>query len=262
MAEKEISVIDMELNKALFYKLILEATSGEHERYNIGTYKEKTLHLILKRYFEEDEQYHEIPTNGFIADIKHGDTITEIETSSLSGLNPKLEAYLPEYKVRLVYPLAAVKYVSWIDPETGTISKRNKARKKTTVYNALFELVRILPYVNDKNLTLLVPLLEIDEYRMLDGWSHDKKRGSNRFDRIPSDILGIESFSANADYERYIPGSCVENFTIKDFAEEAKVDTEVIRGVTRVFLERGLIEKTGKKGNTVLYSRKIESSDR
>lgn len=43
------------------------SVKAEHKRYNIGTYKEKELHIILKKYFEPDSTYHEIKTNGFIA---------------------------------------------------------------------------------------------------------------------------------------------------------------------------------------------------
>ncbi len=170
----------MELNKARFYNIIYSTTLSEHERYNIGTYKEKKLHIILKKYFESDSAYHEIQTNGFIADIRRDDRIIEIETSGFSGLKPKLEAYLPEYYVTLVYPLAAKRYISWIDPETQEISPRRLSPKKANVYDAVFELVRILPYVNDEKLCIAAPLLEVDEYRMLDGWSRDRKKGSNQ----------------------------------------------------------------------------------
>lgn len=71
----------MELNKARFYDIVCSSVKAEHERYNIGTYKEKELHIILKKYFEPDSTYHEIKTNGFIADINRDGVITEIETS-------------------------------------------------------------------------------------------------------------------------------------------------------------------------------------
>ncbi len=245
----------MDVNKALFYKIVYDITLGDHQRYNIGTYKEKKLHIMLKKYFEEDESYHEIPTNGYIADIRRDGIITEIETSGFSGLKPKLSAYLPEYQVRLVYPLAYVKYISWINPEDGSISSRKRSPKKANVYNVLFEMVRILPYVKNENLTILAPLLEIDEYRMLDGWSKDKKKGSNRYERIPTDIFSIEEFSTNEDYIKYIPDSCEKDFTLSDFSKAAHINSSITSGIIHVFMERGLLERTGKRGNAYLYSR-------
>lgn len=245
----------MEINKALFYKIVYDSTLDMHQRYNIGTYKEKKLHIMMKRYFEEDPKYHEIPVNGYIADICRDGVITEIETSGFTGLKPKLAAYLTDYKVRLVYPLAHIKYLSWIDPENGNITSRKKSPQKGTAYNALFEMVRILPHVKNENLTVLVPFLEIDEYRLLDGWSRDKKKGSHRFERIPTDLFQVEEFSADADYIKYIPESCIENFTLADFAKAVHVTARDASGILHVFMERELLVRTGKKGNSYLYTR-------
>lgn len=245
----------MILNKARFYNITYNLTFDVHERFNIGTYKEKTLHLALKRYFEESDDYHEVPTNGFIADVRRDNEITEIETHGFSGLVPKLSAYLPEYKVNLVHPLAAKKYVSWIDPDTREISQRRISPKKETVYDGLYELVRILPHIKNENLNVVFLLLEMDEYKLLDGWSRDKKRGAHRFERIPTDVFELIEINSDEDYIKYIPDSCVRDFTVKDFARGAKIDTGVARVVVKVMEARGVIEKIGKSGRSFIYSR-------
>ncbi|MBE6625919.1 MAG: hypothetical protein E7628_01880 [Ruminococcaceae bacterium] len=245
----------MILNKARFYNITYNLTFDVHERFNIGTYKEKTLHLALKRYFEESDDYHEVPTNGFIADVRRDNEITEIETLGFSGLVPKLSAYLPEYKVNLVHPLAAKKYVSWIDPGTREISQRRISPKKETVYDGLYELVRILPHIKNENLNVVFLLLEMDEYKLLDGWSRDKKRGAHRFERIPTDVFELIEINSDEDYIKYIPDSCVRDFTVKDFARGAKIDTGVARAVVKVMEARGVIEKIGKSGRSFIYSR-------
>ena len=245
----------MILNKARFYNITYDLTFDIHQRFNIGTYKEKTLHLALKRYFEDNDDYHEVPTNGYIADIRRDGVITEIETHGFSGLIPKLSAYLPEYKVNLVYPLAAKKYVSWIDPDTREISARRPSPKKENVYDALFELVRILPHVKNENLNVVVMLLEMDEYKLLDGWSYDRKRGAHRFERIPTDVFEMVEINTDDDYRRYIPENCTDSFTVKDFARGTKIDTGTARAVIKVMEARGVIAKSGKSGNSFIYSR-------
>ena len=245
----------MEVNRAKFYSIVYAVTMESHDRSGIGTYKEKKLHIILKKYFEENAAYPEIPANGFIADILHGGVITEIETAGFSGLKPKLAAYLPDYRVNLVHPLIGKKTVSWIDPETGSISAAKRSPKKEGAYDLLFEAVRILPYVNHPNLTLLGPVLEADEYRMLDGWSRDKKRGSHRFERVPSDLLDMIELGCDDDYRRLIPDGCGESFGTADFAARAGIGQETARAVLKVMEARGVVRFLGKEGRRHLWGR-------
>jgi len=245
----------MNINKPLFYRIAYDITNASHERYNIGTLKEKKLHLILKQYFEPDTQYHEIPCNGFIADILRDNAITEIETSGFSGLNPKLEAYLPDYHVALVLPIAAERYISWIDGDTGNISPKRRSPKKKNIYDALYECIRIKKYLGNPNLTVVVVFLEIHEYRMLDGWSYDRKKGSHRYERIPTDILEIIEFTDKESYSKWIPDECQNNFTISAFAKNAGITNDTAQAVVKVMESVGVLQFNGKNGRQYLYSR-------
>lgn len=243
----------MEINKARFYNIVYRHTNIHHERFNIGTYKEKQLHIVLKEYFEEDKEYHEVPVNGYIADICRDGIITEIQTGGFSGLGPKLQAYLPDYKVRLVYPIAVHKTVSWINPETSEILPRHRSPKQNTVYQAVFEMCRILHYVNDSNLTILAVMLDIDEYRLLDGWSKDKKRGSHRYERIPTELHDIIELSDPSTFRSLLPFDNQSTFTIKEFGKAVKIDYSTASGVLKVFENKNIICKTGKRGRSNIY---------
>ena len=52
------------------------------ERQGIGTLSEKTVHAVLKNYYAPDEDMHEIPIEGSVADIYTGTEIVEIQTRS------------------------------------------------------------------------------------------------------------------------------------------------------------------------------------
>ena len=39
------------------------------DRHGIGTLSEKTVHAVLKYYYAPDEDMHEIPIEGYVADI-------------------------------------------------------------------------------------------------------------------------------------------------------------------------------------------------
>lgn len=245
----------MEANRARFYRIAADVTEEEQRRAGIGTYKEKRLHIILKRYFEEDPACHEIPVKGFIADILREGVITEIETKGFSGLGPKLAAYLPEYRVQLVHPLAGRKYVSWIDPETGVLSPRHLSPKKEGICDLLFELVRILPYADHPRLEVLGPVLELDEYRRADGWDRTGKRGSHRVERIPTELTDMIELITDDDYRRAIPDSLPDAFTVKEFAKAARTRTETARAAMKVLEKRGVLIPVGRAGRAVTYGR-------
>lgn len=154
-------------------------------RQGIGTLSEKTVHAVMKNYYAPDTDMHEIPIENFVADIYTGQEIIEIQTRAFNKMRRKLDAFLPLYPVTIVYPIPHIKWLSWIDEETGETSPKRKSPKTGNPYMAFIELYKIRPYLSNPNLHLKLALLDMEEYRLLNGWSRDKKKGSERYDRIP-----------------------------------------------------------------------------
>ena len=246
---------DIPVASARFYQAVYDTAAEIHERYNIGTYREKKLHLILKRYFEPDPAYHEIPCAGFIADILRDGHITEIESNSLTGLHEKLDAYLPEYTVDIVYPLAANRFVTWIDPATGNMSQKRRSPKKATVYDAIAECIRLRSYLRKPGLRILAAFLDIEEYRLLDGWSRDRKRGSHRYERIPQELHRIVVLDSTDSYARFIPENCPDPCTVREFASAAGIQRDRARTVLHVMEAVGAMENCGKRKRELLFHR-------
>ena len=119
----------------------LEQVVGkDHVRDGIGTLSEKTVHAVLKYYYEQDQSHHEIILEKSVADIFTGSEVIEIQTRALYRLKPKLEKFLPLYPVTVVYPIPYDKWVCWINEETGEITQKRKSPKKGTPYLAFKEL--------------------------------------------------------------------------------------------------------------------------
>lgn len=77
----------------------------------------------------------------YFADIRNEDGIIEIQTRALYRLKPKLDAFLPLDAVTVVYPIAAVKRLSWLDPKTrrnGCILPRTNHRSHIKLRKAGF----------------------------------------------------------------------------------------------------------------------------
>ena len=225
----------------------------ERDRRQIGTLSEKTVHAVLKNYYEPDEDKQEIPIEGMFADIFTGTEIVEIQTRNFDKLREKLNRFLPLFPVTIVLPIPSVKWLIWIDESTGEITEKRKSPKKGTAYDAFKELYKIKPYLKEENLTIKLIFLELEEYRVLDGWSQDKKRGSHRYDRIPQKISDEKIFSCKEDYMQLVPDTLPEQFTSADFAKAAKISGKTIMVVMNILHEMEVIKRVGKKGRSYLY---------
>ena len=245
-------------------------TLDERERVGIGMQKEKTLHAILKNYMDPDPSHHEIPASfilpgqgvKFIADIFDGEQVTEIQTSGFSKLNDRLRFYLPQVPVTVVFPIPYCKWVVWIDPETGELLKKNKSPVRGTAYQAFREFYQIRNVLQDEalrqSLSFRLILLDIEEYRLKDGWSRDGKRGSHRFDYVPLAIHEEIILNEPADFGIFLPEGLPETFTAKDLQAATGVRRRSVSfsQVLSVLTMLGLTERTGVgKNRAYLYKK-------
>ena len=90
-------------------------------REGIGTLKEKTVHAVLKYYYAPDEKMHEVPIGHYVADIYTGKAILEIQNGNFYKMRSKLDAFLKEYPVTIIYPIPHKKWIIWMDEETGEL---------------------------------------------------------------------------------------------------------------------------------------------
>lgn len=225
----------------------------QRERYGIGTLQEKTVHAILKNYYAPDTDMHEIPINGYVADIYTGTEIFEIQTANFNKMRDKLDSFLPQYPVTIIYPIPHTKWLSWMDVETGECSPLRKSPVKGNVYKAFYELYKIKSYLSHPNLRLCFPLLDVEEYRLLNGWSKDKKKGSSRYDRIPVALVDEIRIECIEDYMQLIPYELIEPFTVSEFAKTVKIHKQEAGTMLHILHYLGLITHCGNKGRAYLY---------
>lgn len=225
------------------------------DRNGIGTLGEKTLHAVLKSYFEPHEDSQEIKLGNYVADIAGENGIIEIQTQNFNALRNKLETFLEYCNVTVVYPIAKTKYLSWIDMDTGEKSKRRKSPKNGSIYDCFREIYKIKYTLDNPKMNICLVMLEMEEIRYLNGWSADKKKGSSRCDRIPINILDEIYFNNPHDYARFIPCGIPDEFTSKDFAKSAKIRLKTAQTALNILSYLGIVIKTGKKGNSIIYNK-------
>lgn len=237
----------------LFEQAKKQIIGTKRKRQGIGTLSEKSVHAILKLYYAPDEDMHEIPIENFVADIYTGKEIVEIQTRQFNKMREKLAVFLKQYPVTVVYPIPREKWLIWIDEESGELSNPHKSPVKGSAYMAFAELYKIKMFLKEPNLHLKFVLLDMEEYRLLNGWSRDKKRGSRRYDRIPSRLVEEISVDCPRDYMQFIPYDLEEPFTSVQFAKAAHIKSPLARTVLNILTYLECVERTGKEGNNFLY---------
>ncbi len=229
--------------------------TSEHLRRGIGTLGERTLHLILKNYFEGDDSFHEQTVGRYVADIKRGCEITEIQTRAFGAMRKKLTAFSTEHQVNVVYPIAATKYVTWINPENGELSNRRKSPKRGKPWDILYELYALRPIMPLTNVRFTLIFCDMDEFRLLNGWSRDKKQGASRYERVPTALVDIITLKTAEDFLMLIPPSLSETFTAAEFAKAAKMTARTAGYAIRTLVSLGVIEHTDTVGKAYVYTR-------
>ncbi|MBE6024087.1 MAG: hypothetical protein E7231_12965 [Cellulosilyticum sp.] len=238
------------------FELACQMVIGQSPQTNgIGTLKEKTVHAVLKNYYSPNVIYQEQRIEGFVADIFTDEQIIEIQTRNFNTMRKKLETFLPLYDVTIVYPIAATKWLSWINEETGEMTSKRKSPKRGHIYQIIPELYRIKSFLGHPNLHFMLTFLDIEEYRLLNGWNHTKKRGSTRHDGIPTKLVNEIYLHVPKDFTCFLPDTLPPIFTTKDFQKAAKITTSCATTGLHILYHIGVIERIGKQGRAYLYKR-------
>lgn len=239
--------------------------SLEEGNTQIGVLGEKCLHSILKFFLSPDASVCEVPirakedneSRGYIADICVGNKIYEIQTGSFYPLIPKISYYLEktDYDVTVVHPIPATRYKIWVNPETGEAESRKRSPKKGCAEDSLKELFWLREMIGSPRFHVMLLFLEEDEYRYLDGWSADKKRGSSRCERVPSDYIGRVDLYSREDYAGFLMQELPSEFVASEFGVLFGLRGKTVYSALKVFLSVGLFEEIGTRGRSILYRR-------
>ncbi len=220
-------------------KRVTSSKSREGES-NIGGLGEGTLHLVLKNYISANREDQEIKYGKKVIDVFLDGRAYEIQTRNFSSLKSKLEAFLPELCVTVIFPAIREKHIAWTDPETGEMTDFRKSPKKENVYTLFSELIYIKDYLSAENLSFCVFELAANETKLLSGRSHDRKKyGAVRLNRVPTDLFSVEYFESSKDFARLLPDT--EEFTVKSVAHHAGIDVALARKMLYCLCAAGVI---------------------
>ena len=219
----------------------------------IGTLGEKTVHSTLKQYLSGDLANQEIKIGSYYADVCVDGHIFEIQTRQFNKLRSKLDYFLNKHPVTVVYPLTNYNYLRWVTPDTGEITAPKKSTHRDNPLKVFAELYRIRNFLSHPNFSLKIVLMDMEEYRMLDGYGKDKKKRATKCDKFPLKLVAEYDMESPRDYMLLLPPDLPEAFTTKDFARIAKIPLGLSQTTLLLLYELGLVLRTDKQGNAYVY---------
>lgn len=241
------------MNQERFSELCEIRRNCIRERSGIGMLGEKTVHAVLKDYFEEDYRFQEVKIGKYYADIARNGEIFEIQTRDLYRLHDKISTFIVENRVTVVYPIVVSKKIFWIDPSTGEYISGRKSNKKGKEADALFELYGLRDFLLHENFRVCVMLLDVNEYRAQDGYGKDKKKRATKLDSVPIALKDEFYLEKKEDYFRFLPKDLPKTFTSSDYARAFGCKLFVAQRAVNILTKIGILHIVGKDGKKNKY---------
>jgi len=220
---------------------------------SIGTKHESSLHRDLKFRYAGEGGETEAKVAGFVADgINAKGEYFEVQTGSFGPLKKKALALR---RLKVIHPIILTKYIE-VYNKRGKLQYRRKSPRRGQPW----DLFNVLVYSPDlplvPGLVIELALVDAAEKRVQDGKGSWRRKGVSIRDRqilVFHDTITLKKLS---DYNRFIPFKKKEKFTSALLAQKAGISVDLARKTLYVLTKIGIIVKTGKQGNSLVYVRK------
>lgn len=226
---------------------------------HIGTLNEKPLHAALKAAYAQPGDRFEVEVDGFCIDLVRGDLLVEFQTGNFSVLKRKLSALTTDHHVRLVYPIAAAKWIVKLGRRRSRVVSRRKSPKHGCVDDIFEELVSLPALLAAENFSLEVLMIHEEEVRRQD--RRKRRRGGWRTaERRLLEVVDRWVFQTPADLADLLPPDLPEPFTTADIAAALAKPRWLAQKMAYCLREAGAIATDGKRGRASLYRRITEAA--
>jgi hypothetical protein len=222
---------------------------------------ETALHAALKAWYAQPGDEIEVPFEGYVIDVKRGDTLIEIQTRSFSSIKAKLLDLVPRHPVRLVYPIAQERWIVKVDADRTTVLGRRKSPKRGRLIEVFNELIRFPALLAEPNMTLELLLIQEEEVRYHDPHRRSRRswrrRGWMTHERRLVDVLSAHCYERPADLAALLPDSIRDPqagpFTAADLAAALKAPRRLAQKMAYCLRRSKVLSVVGKRRNAHLY---------
>jgi len=216
---------------------------------------ETSLHRRLKEIYAGADAQTEVPLGRYRIDAIVDDELIEVQHGSLSAIRDKIGHLVKKHRVLVVKPIIACKRLIKLTAKGGDEKSRRMSPKRGTILDLFDELIYFTRVFPHPNLTLEVPLVEVEEQRYP---GHGRRRRWRERDFVVQDqqLVSIREtyrFHTAADLTNLIPGDLPTPFHTGHLAESLSIDRWIAQRIAYCFRKMGTTVQVGKERNALLY---------
>lgn len=211
------------------------------------------MHAALKKWYATPADQFEVPVDGYVIDVVRDNLLIEIQTGNFSNIKAKLYDLAKRHPVRLVYPIAADKWIVKLDEDLQEQLSRRKSPKHGRTEHIFYELVRIPQLLARPKFSLEVLLIQEEEHRRHEPGRRWRRRGWVTHERYLLSVVESRLFTRPADLLTLLPPTLPALFTTADMAEALGCRRAVAQKMAYCLRKLNLLIADGKQGNSILY---------
>jgi ribosomal protein S25 len=214
---------------------------------------EYSLHVDIKEWYSGSINQVEVKVDDFVIDVVNEEgLLIEIQTRNLSAIKNKLKKLMKNNKVRLVYPIAKIKWIVYV-LESGEFVKKRKSPKKGKITDLFVELVHLPRLICHENFSFEVLLIEQEELRCNDGKGSWRRKGISIKNRKLIKVFDSTIFEDKSDFLTTLPDDLEQVFTNKILAKKMKISLRLAQKITYCLRKMNALTVVGKKRKELLF---------
>lgn len=220
---------------------------------------ETSLHRDLKTWLAVPGDQLEARLDGYEIDVLHGAEVIEVQTRNFSAIRPKLLDLLQRYPVRLVHPLASLKWIVRQDNDGQPLERRRSPARQT--WTAAFaNLIYLGAALTHTGLTIELLLIEEEEIRRPGGGSW-RRAGWRIHDRRLLRVLESRQFTPPQQLGDLLPAGLPQPFTARQLQRALGGTSRLAQRMAASLVLCGAVGRAGQRGRAYLYESLHRRSD-
>jgi hypothetical protein len=218
---------------------------------------ETSLHKQLKELYADNGAEVELKLGRYRIDVVCDNELIEIQHGSLAAIRDKVADLTRKHRMLVVKPIVVRKRLVKLKSQGGRVVDRRLSPKRGSVLDLFDELVYFTRVFPHPNLTLEVPLVDIEEWRYP---GHGRRRYRRQNDHVVDDqklvkLLEIHRFQTRRDLLTLIPADLPDPFHTGHLAEAMSITRSKAQQIAYCLRKTTALDDCGKQVNTRLYRR-------